>query len=155
GIQRPCRTVRGWLWDRLTACPVRATSPPEDDGPAHPEDLSFVEHYRPRAAQLSRYYAGLYPGAFLLKYLLGFMAIFLATFGSALSATFVANGNSSRSIVISSSGIVLGLAEIFVVAFILINTHQANRKFWHEKSIDYRFLAEMFRVLTYVTPLGC
>jgi hypothetical protein len=145
GGKRPARTVRQALWSLLMRWAEARFEPSAGWTWNRSEPVAFFEVYRFRATELSRYYAGLYRGAFLLNYFVGFSAILIAALSHALYDAIRLNW------LIAS----LGGLELVAISFILWNTHRAHHGEWHECSIDYRFLAELFRTMNYLAPLGC
>lgn len=83
-----------------------------------------------------------------MNYALGFLAISLAAADAGLSETEFAKHHSVLPIV-------LGVIELLATLLILWNTRRARSCKWHGRSIDYRFLAELFRTMNYLAPLGC
>lgn len=103
-------------------------------------DRHFLEHYA-WANQLSIFHSNLYRSAFVVTYLLGALAVFLALVG-------VAFGLQHR-----EERWPIG-AELLVIAMILLLTWHGRRKGWHSRSIDYRTLAERLRVSRFLVLLG-
>lgn len=130
----PAKTVRGFLW-RTT---VRIWGGPRGEGIME-AGLEPYETYRKRASCLARHYADLYRGAFVLNYMLAFLATVLATLG----------------LVMESAKAPLFALEFSIICFVLANTRQAHTGRWHEKAIDFRFLVEMLRAMNYLARLGC
>ena len=71
---------RLWTWCEERFQPRGATRP-ESDPP-----LALFAQWRTRASELNRHYSGLYRGAFVLNYVLGVVAVFLAAFSLAILA---------------------------------------------------------------------
>lgn len=139
-------TLRQSLWTKMTSVPESSPGGAPPVASHRAEEPAFESH-RERAETLSQYYAGLYRGAFLFNYLAGFFAILLAV-TAALLASLPHGINRWVSLA-------LAFTEFVTISLILVNTKQANRGAWHRKSIDYRFLAELFRTMNYLAPLGC
>ena len=85
------------------------------------------------ANELSMYYGNLHRSAFVLNYLLGALAVFLALICIALSIT-------GR----DQSGWII--AELIVIIGILSLTATGRNSKWHQRWIDYRTLAEWLRL---------
>ena len=90
------------------------------------------------ADALATHYAGLHRSSFLVNYLLGAVAVFLALLGVAVPAW-------------ANAGTV---AELVVIILIVANTAIGQRRCWHQRWIDYRQLAEHLRYLRFLAPLG-
>jgi hypothetical protein len=48
----------------------------------------------------------------------------------------------------------LGLIKLAILIFIFRNVHQAKHNKWNEKAVDYRYLAERLRTLSYLARFG-
>lgn len=87
---------------------------------------------------LAVHYAAMYRSSFLINYVLGASAVTLALLAYAwdpLESAFV-------------------MAEIAVIAVMLLNFARARAGMWQDKSTDYRQLAEQFRQMIVLGPLG-
>jgi hypothetical protein len=107
---------------------------------AWPENLPAGElklHYQRFDAIASRL-TGLYRGAFLLNYKLGLSAVFFALLGFAYDPW-------EHGWLWCEFSVIVALAVLMV----LLAT-----KRWHFHSVDCRYLAEQFRILCYIYPLG-
>ncbi len=105
---------------------------------------SYLPHYS-WANGLSVYYAYNYRGSFLLMYLLGALAVFLALIGKTVQWPVRIS---------SSIEMVCIAAELVVILVILSLTRYGRWKRWHERWIDYRTMAEQLRVAGFTSPLG-
>jgi hypothetical protein len=112
---------------------------------------SPYEIWRRRSADLNGYYAGNFRGAFMLNYFLAAMAVALAT-GSlvflCLKTLFVEEK------VLVGILIVLGCLKLGLLIRISLNTSVAADRNWNERSVDYRYLAERLRAMTYLPLIG-
>lgn len=104
---------------------------------------SFIDNYE-RADCLALYYADIYRTAGLMRSILPF----LATIGLAIG--FYWNwGNTTN--LINVLGFFLQALFLF---FIIELSNKNERLKWHKKYTDYRILAEIFRQLIYLAPIG-
>ena len=103
-------------------------------------DDSYFRHYA-WANGLSVYYANLYRSAFVVSYLLSAAAVFLALFGWA------------GGFLEKQHRIFVGL-EFAAIVTILVVTTWGRRMQWHERSIDYRMLAERLRLARCLALFG-
>jgi len=97
----------------------------------------FVSYYQHFDAIANRM-AGLYRGAYLASSALGVCAVFLALLGFTLP---------------EKSTVWLSV-ELVAVVLVLVLTRAVSSWEWHYRSVDYRYLAEQFRVLCSVYPLA-
>jgi hypothetical protein len=95
----------------------------------------FRSHYEAVNERAKRM-AGLDRGAFLVCYTLGVCAVVLALLNS----------------VLGSFGWLIGELAAITVVFGLVMLLRHNH--WHDRSVECRYLAEQFRILRYVYPLG-
>jgi len=100
----------------------------------------YSKHYA-WANGLSMYYGDLHRSSFLLNYLFGALAVFLAL-------VCIAKGISGK---VQTGWI---LSELFVIIGILALTYRGHQKRWHQRWIDYRTLAERLRVARCLILLG-
>jgi hypothetical protein len=116
--------------------------------PAPPEDTQrylldkLCPHYA-WADGLSGYYAGLLRASSLATNLLSASAVLVATLGM-LGHGYHMEGRR-----------IPELTEFALIAFILLITWHGRRKYWHERWLNYRQLAELLRQYCYLSPLGC
>ena len=134
---RLARMLQPWVWrlfERALTVGVRRTR-----GPAGaPSKLSGFSAEYARWDGLATRFAGLYRVAFLLNYVLGFSAVFLAIIGNA------AEGRWLWPAVCES---------ILIWIVITLMTFLQTRR-WHMRMADCRYLAERFRIFCYTYPLG-
>jgi hypothetical protein len=97
----------------------------------------FEQEYN-RVNEPANRLAGLYRGAFLVNYTLGVCAVFLALLS-------YADGPRSSQWLI---GELVSITTVFALAGFL------RRRRWHRRTVDCRYLAEQFRILRYIHPLG-
>jgi hypothetical protein len=133
------------------AARLRPARPPTVDSlptPPEPEDTDVVEAidaiqrpYLERMAPVDRlasFYMSLYQGAFVMNFLLGAMAVLfavLAYFNLAHKWAWL-------------------WAEGVALLVILLNFVASRAWSWHERALDYRFVAEYLRQTTMLAPLG-
>ena len=122
--------------------------------PANVDDVAIADspfaHVYKRADSLATHYTGLYRGSFLANYLLAAIAVSCSIILLVLEGKHAAHSEEPIGWMIPTTMV----AELVCVSLIIIITIGANRKRWHERSIDYRFLSEHLRQLIYVAPLG-
>ncbi len=96
------------------------------------------------ADSLSSYYANQYRSTFVMIYLLGLLAVFLAVLGQAVGIDEAGGSGETFKAGISLATIlaILGLRVL------------GSRRRWHDRWIDYRLLAEFFRHLRFLAPLS-
>jgi hypothetical protein len=154
----PRPTVREWMWksfeDRFRD---PALPRPDSDAPLAP-----FTSWRPRAAELSRRYAGMYRGAFLLNYGLAVLAVTLATLGLLLLAyaheseprVEHARGFLTPPSALTATLLAFGVAKLAILIFIARNTHEATTGAWNERGVDFRYLGERLRAMYYLPKAG-
>ena len=109
---------------------------PPPEWPPEKTENPFEVYYR-AVGEPARRVAGLYyRGAFLVSYTLGVFAVLLALLDSVTG--------SYRWLV----------GEVAAIAGVFWLVTWVRRSRWHSRTIDYRYLAEQFRVLRYLFPLG-
>jgi len=159
-------SFRQWFWNvglRILHClhwPQRCLEKPPEAMGTRPQPQSQcpplpappVEPYarfKAKADANATFYAGLYRGAFMLNYLLGWLAVLFASVCLAMMAARAASD------VILWIVISLGALEVLVISAVLKNVKDASDHQWHIKSINYRYLAELLRQMAFLGPLGC
>jgi len=105
--------------------------------------------YKAQADAWAHYYAGKYRGGFMLNHLLSWFAVLFASLGLLVLSIAPEHKN------LVGFGILLAVAELAAIAAILRNVWRSRREHWHEKSISYRYLAELLRQMDFLAPLGC
>ncbi len=93
------------------------------------------------ADKLANYYADLYRSSFIVNYFLSGCAVLAALLAYPLEL-----GHAGQEWLV--------LTEIILISFIILTTWYGKRKRWHERWIDYRFLAEQLRQMRFLAPLG-
>lgn len=135
---------RAWRWfeDRF-----RKRAAADEDEAAAP-----FESYRVRASDLNHHYAGLYRGTFLVGYALAVAAVLLA----GLSIIVLLRNPSAHSPDYPAWWVLigLGLAKLAAVIWIQRTSRSANISKWSERAVDYRYLAEALRTMTYLPLVG-
>jgi len=104
---------------------------------------ALARHYA-WADGLAGYYANMYRSSFVVNYLLGALVIFLAL----VPITFGTPDTAAALEWVKFAGVLVTVSAILVV------TYLGHRRRWHERSIDYRALAELFRQFRFLAPLG-
>ncbi|MCW5695640.1 MAG: hypothetical protein KIS96_02775 [Bauldia sp.] len=122
---------------------------------AHAGDAAAppLEPYRLRANELNRHYASLYSGTFLIGYVLAVVAVVLA--GLALVVLLMNPTAHSPDHPAWWGLLVLGLAKLGAVIWIQRASRSANTRGWSERAVDYRYLAEALRAMSYLPRAGC
>ena len=133
------------------AARLRPARPPTVDSlptPPEPEDTDVVEAidaiqrpYLERMAPVDRlasFYMSLYQGAFVMNFLLGAMAV--------LFAVLAYFNLTHKSVWLWAEGVAL--------VIILLNFVASRAWGWHDRALDYRFVAEYLRQTTMLAPLG-
>lgn len=136
-------SFRGRLWRafiRLMAAGCGAPAETPERIPAGP----FEDYYRHYDALANRL-VGLYRGSFLASYSLGVLAVFLALLAYAHPLHFAIR---QFEIDVWAAGELIAIAMVFRIVFSVRNQRL------HYRSVDCRYLAEQFRVLCYLYPLG-
>ena len=87
--------------------------------------------------RLASHYMDIYRGSFILNFLLGALAVFLA-----ISSYY------------GSAGKVFTLLELLALLLIVVTYLSSRRGDWQRKAVDYRFMAEYFRHAEWLTLLG-
>lgn len=129
------RPRKGRTMDNLPTPPE-----PEDPGTATTID-SIQRPYLQSMASVDRlagFYMGLYQGSFVMNFLLGAIAVLfaaLAYFNPAHKWVWL-------------------WAEGVALVIILLNFVASRAWSWHERAVDYRFVAEYLRQTTMLAPLG-
>lgn len=105
--------------------------------------LKVQSPYRQQKEQidsLATYYMDIYRGSFILNFLLGAIAVFLAVLS-----------NFSHE---DSHSLWPSIAEL-VCLTIIFSTYRASHIWrWQKKAVDYRFMSEYFRHIEMLVPLG-
>lgn len=167
--QRRLVRLRHWVWEKFDKCFASGIKP-KSDAPIAPYSA-----YRKRAGELSRHYGGLYRGAFLLNYLLAIITVTLAAASLALlGGSHTSVGEQFLSVAENTvprvgggsevvktvpvwllvTLLVFGIAKLFTVILIAVNTRQANKGEWNSRAVDYRYLAERLRTMYYLARAG-
>ena len=133
------------------AARLRPARPPTVDSlptPPEPEDTDVVQAidaiqrpYLERMAPVDRlasFYMSLYQGAFVMNFLLGAMAV--------LFAVLAYFNLAHKSVWLWAEGVAL--------VIILLNFVASRAWGWHDRALDYRFVAEYLRQTTMLAPLG-
>jgi hypothetical protein len=147
------------LWSRFRAwVGARLPSRSADAGNSHaapatrqlPASVSawLTEHIGPhyeRADRLARIYGDYYRSSFLRNYLLGFIAVCFALLP-------IGSGWSLQ----ENPAPIIGVAllEWLAVIWIVWTVYRGNRQQWHQRWLEYRVLAELFRQQYVLLPLG-
>lgn len=119
------------------------TSPRLPDQVTGAIDRTVAPHFL-WADALAGYYVSLYRSSFVLIWLLAAAAVFLALIGYAAGwAEHDAELEPARRV-----------AAVLVLLAILLLWRLGHRRRWHARWIDDRLLAELFRQLRYLAPLG-
>jgi hypothetical protein len=103
-------------------------------------DKGYLKHYA-WANGLSIYYGSIYRSAFLVNFVLGAIAVFLALVCIGMDVT-------------GRAQIVWITAELGVITGIVVLTTLGWRRDWHRRWIDYRMLAERLRVARCASLFG-
>ncbi len=158
---------RGRLYGRFERLFVQGSATAKDS------ELPGYRPYRQRAAQLGRYYTGLYRGAFLMNYALAVLAVLCAALsmliigkthtelGEGVGVMFRVQEEISVRPERMGFGaaealalLALGALKLFCLAAIIWNTWSANRNSWNALAVDFRYLAERLRTMHYLPRLG-
>ncbi len=169
---RPLRVTRrsrlwGWLQKRFER--IRTKSPRDPETPAY-------KAWRDRATELSRYYSGLYRGTYVLNHVLAVSAVFLAALSLVLmgeTSTQLAQWmNSAAKIGHLASEhaasdhsetdghglfrilLTLALLKLWIVVAIFRSTHAATHGEWNDRAVDFRYLSERLRAMSYLPAIG-
>ncbi len=126
----------GWLWAQFIVlitlgCKLDPRFVHETAGSPF---LDLYDHFD----AIANRFAGLYRGAFLASYLLGVCAVFLALL------SYAAPSHAGQWLLGELAAVVVSLLLILAI----------RRRRWHYRSVDCRYLAEQFRILCYLHPLG-
>jgi hypothetical protein len=121
--------------------PAPGENPPPMDHPVPKTmrewvDKAFLKHYA-WANGLSVYYSNMYRSAFLMNFILGTIAVFLALICIATE--------------IQTLWMVL---ELGIIGGILVLTYFGQKYRWHQRWIDYRTLAERLRLARCTSLFG-
>ncbi|MBK8908469.1 MAG: hypothetical protein IPM60_11355 [Rhodospirillales bacterium] len=133
-----------WTWIRPSA-----TLPSFSDRLASPQRVTAAidrrkEHYL-WADQLADYYAGAHRGSFVLGFTLAPVAVLFALLAFGLGDIWPW---------VKHAEMLWTIGELVVIVLILALVLSAQRRRWHERWIEYRFLAEQFRLMDMLAPLG-
>jgi hypothetical protein len=130
--------------------PTAPPASPSPASPAHAASLgaSSLARYRRRASALSRYYAGVYRGSFLLGYFLAVVAIALAV-GSLVRLLWEPAGPTSTPLLI-----VLSVLKLSVLVWIARLARNANHQRLAHRAADYRYLSERLRAMSFLPGAG-
>jgi hypothetical protein len=113
--------------------------------PEHRDHARIIDEvqrpYRDRMAPvdaLANFYMSLYRGSFVMNFMLGALAV--------LSALLSYFNHANQSLWLR--------VEIVALSIILINFVASRVWNWHERALDYRFIAEYLRQMSMLAPLG-
>ena len=140
-FRKPKIKIRNNDFESLTRDQWRkdwATSPNLPTDVIEKVEDGFLSHYS-WADNLAVYYASLYRTAFISRYLFGVLVIlgvFVGFYGSP-----------------SIQHIGFAAESVFILTIIFL-TKFGNYRGWHERFLDYRFLAELIRHMRYLALLG-
>ena len=137
---RPLEAISEWRGEMGHPVPEGAADHASFDTIAQRSEETFYGPYA-WADRLSVYYANVYRSSFVLNFLLSAGAVFFALL------TVVAPPHGTIAIV----GMVL---ELVLIVFILGLTSWGRHRRWHQRWIDYRTLAERFRLARFLMFLG-
>jgi hypothetical protein len=129
--------------------PIYSNSPPHSTAKPHAAQIQPYAAFKQRADRNAAYCAGLYRGAFMLNYLLGWLAVLLSSAALAILA-LEREGEAALWPVAA-----LGILELLVIIMIIKNVKDAHQNNWQLKAINYRYLAEMLRQMDFLAPLAC
>ena len=118
--------VRPFSWPRRSA--KAATGFPTaaaDDG------TKYLEQSFARADALADHFGELYRGSVIFNYFAAAAAVLLALLGPVWPP--------------AKPYLVLG--ELVLILTLIVNTHVGNRRQWHQRWLDYRYLAETIRLM--------
>jgi hypothetical protein len=137
------------------------STPPSDD--EHLKYSAFTDDFK-RFDQLSNYYGNQYRGSFIFIYLIGALAVLAALIpvGFAFEDSFGHDAHLYSLFVTAVE--LLMILTILIVNKVGANPHgdhvgkpllgfKLNRR-WHQRWIEYRILAERFRYLEILYPIG-
>jgi|APTNR8051073442_1049403.scaffolds.fasta_scaffold05020_4 hypothetical protein len=97
------------------------------------------------ADQLADYYAGAHRGSFVLGFTLAPLAVLFALLAFGLGDVWPW---------VSHQEMLWTFGELALIVVILVLVYRAHSRKWHERWIEYRFLAEQLRQMTMLAPLG-
>jgi hypothetical protein len=123
----------------------KASARANDAGEARLEPYAS---YKNKADKFAAFYAGQYRGGFMLNHLLGWTAVLCATL-ALFGYAFI--GDAEKSV----AGLAFGVIELIAIGWIILNVRSSKNERWHEKSINYRYLAELLRQMDFLAPLSC
>ena len=129
-------SLLGWLWTHFVrlinfGCKLELIFYPETPNGPYRDLYSHFD-------AIANRFAGLYRGAFLASYLLGVSAVFLALL------SYAAPSHAAQWLFGELAAVATGLFLVLAI----------RRSRWHYRSVDCRYLAEQFRILCYLHPLG-
>ncbi len=133
---------------------IRTAAPDFPVEVADQVEQRFCHHYA-WADKLGEYYVNLYRSSFVLNYLLSAGAVLLALLSFASSGMMhTVTEYSADSYRASRAFDYFVAGEMILVLTIVFNIVLGRRYRWHERWIDYRFLAEQFRQMRFLALLG-
>lgn len=137
---------------RLIFNALAGSAPPGDEAPGPPAPPMPPRYQRifERADFFATHFTQLYRGSFLANYLLAAAAVSCAIVLLVLEGKHAAHPEEPLGFAIPA----MMVAELLCVSLIITITVMANKRRWHERAIDYRYLAEQLRQLRYLGPLG-
>ncbi len=160
------RVGRAWasLWPLALRVSARRPATAETKAPPSPPDRegstsrgrpsALRTHYGGRqasAARLARHYAALYRSSFVANYVLGALAVFLALSTGLVQVRRLIEGAPAEG---AGLGALFTVLELLTIGTILAVWRLGRRGRWHEKSVDYRTLAETLRATGSLAMLG-
>ena len=130
---------RKWVFDRAFRAVLDLWTPRPAPRPSA-RALDYGDDYR-RADELAGRYAERYRSSYTLNFFLAPLAVLTGVVGYYVAARGL-------------HGPWMALVELAIIASILSITWLGHRFRWHEKWLDYRLLAELFRQHAVLEPLG-
>jgi len=131
----------------------------ERDGPGAVESIRrYFQRHHERSDALATHYTDLYRSAYFMNYRLGAAAVTCA----ALTVVGAAVTGLLHELEIvgvlqdlcHEATIGLSLLEVLCIIVMVAVFKAGNRGQWHDRSVDYRILAEQFRQMPFLAPLG-
>ena len=166
----------GWIFVKLFKAPLQkkyfgnksniistSETPKPDQKEKKDEPCKFPEFVKDRVKfdELSNYYGNLYRGSFVFNYFLGAIAVFAALVPVGFNFEELFGEHEAHQYSLIAAGvelvIILSILLIYKIGATPLEKDKRSDMFghrWHEKWLEYRLLAERFRYMEILYPIG-
>jgi hypothetical protein len=112
--------------------------------------MTAYDLYRNRAADLSAHYAGRFRGTFITNYGLAILVAILVACSIIVLDYQVTHPGAEYPLVAA----LLEAGKLLIISVIFYHSYTANKNYWNDRAIDYRYLSERLMALRVLPVLG-